>query len=224
MTVDREGEIPLPEAVTRTVRHEVGDLLQSLYATVTLLQQRLPREAALEHRLLADLRARGQRCRLLLDTVQDLILPPPLQIDPVDLAALSSELVRDVAAGHPQLELRVEAVMTPLIQGDAGRLALAGRFLLLHACRNARRHVSVRTAPAATRDEVAWEFRDDGPHYATAYLERLFVPFATPSEGNPLLGVALAHQIVTGHRGRMQAENLPEEGFHIRVILPIRSD
>src|SRR5262245_23193224 len=44
----------LPEALARTLRHEVGDLLQTVYATVAILQERLPREWSLERRVLTD--------------------------------------------------------------------------------------------------------------------------------------------------------------------------
>ena len=49
---------PLMEAVARTLRHEVGDLLQTVYSAVAILQERLPPGQTLERRLLGDLRAR----------------------------------------------------------------------------------------------------------------------------------------------------------------------
>ena len=50
------------DGVARALRHEVGDLLQSLYSTVALLQGRLPPEMELEKRLLTNLRGRAERC------------------------------------------------------------------------------------------------------------------------------------------------------------------
>ena len=34
---------PMPEALARTLRHEIGDFLQKVYASVAILQTRLPR-------------------------------------------------------------------------------------------------------------------------------------------------------------------------------------
>jgi signal transduction histidine kinase len=221
--VDHGREVPLPEAVTRTVRHEVGDLLQSLYATVTLLQQRLPAGADLEQRLLADLRSRAERCRELLDTVLDLVLPPSLAEESVDLAALTTTLVRDATGQYPHLELWADLAPVSPVQGDSVRLKQVGRFLLLHACRNARQRVVVRLGPAPTPEEVAWEFCDDGPPLSAAQLERLFVPFATAREGLVQVGVAFAGQIVTRHGGRVSAQNLGDTGVQLLALLPVRS-
>lgn len=222
MAVDRGREVPLPEAVTRTVRHEVGDLLQTLYATVMLLQQRLPPGASLEQRLLADLRSRAERCRDFLDTALDLVLPLSLTAESVDLAVLTASLVRDAAARNPHLEVRTDLPPTPRIHGDLARLTQAGRFLLLHACRNARQAVSVRLAPAPTPEEVVWEFRDDGSPLNPAQMERLFIPFATAREGLEQLGVALAGHIIERHGGRVSAQNLAD-GVQLLALLPVCS-
>ena len=40
--------LPLQEILVRTLRHEVGDLLQTVYSTVAILQDRIPPQQALE--------------------------------------------------------------------------------------------------------------------------------------------------------------------------------
>ena len=75
----------LPEALVRTIRHEVGDHLQTVYAAVAILQKRLPAEAAVERRVLADLRSRAEECKRLLDDVSDLVSPLSLSVEPADL-------------------------------------------------------------------------------------------------------------------------------------------
>jgi len=47
----------VPEAIVRTLRHEVGDLLQTVYAAVAILKDRLPAECQTERRILIDMRA-----------------------------------------------------------------------------------------------------------------------------------------------------------------------
>ena len=63
------------EMVARTLRHEVGDLLQTVYSTVAILQERLAADQALERRLLTDLKGRAENCRNELDAVVDLVCP-----------------------------------------------------------------------------------------------------------------------------------------------------
>src|SRR5262245_19545532 len=68
-TAAKAGKTPprsLPEAITRTLRHEVGDLLQTLYATVAILQKRLPADWDLERRILSDMRRRAESCKHML--------------------------------------------------------------------------------------------------------------------------------------------------------------
>ena len=63
------------DLVARTLRHEVGDLLQSIYSTVAIMQRLLAPEAERERRLLADLRLRAEICRDQIDAAHDLLRP-----------------------------------------------------------------------------------------------------------------------------------------------------
>ena len=65
----------LSHSVLRHLRHEMGDLLQTIYASVAIIQERLPKESAFERRILTDLRARAENCKQLLDDVHDLLSP-----------------------------------------------------------------------------------------------------------------------------------------------------
>src|SRR5690242_12596189 len=103
MTADKAetpGGIPpsrLLEVVTRTLRHEVGDLLQTVYSTVAILQERLSPGATLERRFLADLRNRAETCKNELDAIHDLVLPITLRPAPVDLAETVAGLTAVIA-------------------------------------------------------------------------------------------------------------------------------
>src|SRR5437588_9075053 len=91
-----------PEAITRLLRHELGDLLQSIYATAAILQRRLPADWELERRIVTDLRARGESCKDLLDAVHDFVCPFTLNLEPVNLADLAAKLVAASTPKHPQ--------------------------------------------------------------------------------------------------------------------------
>jgi signal transduction histidine kinase len=213
------GSPNLPEVVVRTLRHEVGDLLQTVYATAAILQERLPADWALERRIVADLRARGEACKNLLDAVHDLVCPMILNAEPVNLAELASALVGAASARHPQLLVRAEGGPVPAVQGDAKRLAQLGNLLLSHACQRARNQVSFRTQQG--RGEVEWVVTDDGAEVPADQLERLFTPFATTRHSFGTLAVALAQKIAQLHGGRVVAANRPEGGFRVQVILPL---
>src|SRR5438046_9166597 len=100
----------LPEALARTLRHEVGDLLQTIYAAVAILQRRLSPEATLERRVLGDLRSRAEGCKRLLDNVSDLVGTVNLVVEPIDLAEVTASLV--AVAWHRYAQLAIQADAT----------------------------------------------------------------------------------------------------------------
>src|SRR5438093_6143915 len=100
MTMETAGKPApgnMPELITRTLRHEVGDLLQTLYATVAILQRRLPADWIQERRVLSDLRARAESCKNLLDIAHDYACTLGLSYAEVDLRELTARLVAAAA-------------------------------------------------------------------------------------------------------------------------------
>jgi signal transduction histidine kinase len=211
----------LPEALARTLRHEVGDLLQTIYAAVAILQKRLPAEATVERRVLGDLRGRAEGCKRLLDNVSDLVSPLTLSIEDVDLTQVAAALVTAVSPRYPALEIRAAPSPSVVVPADEKRISQVGELLLNQACEAARAQVLFHTR--AADGEAEWSVTDDRPSVATEELEELFSPFEMIRHGNSRLGLALAQRLVLLHGGRIVAENMPEGGFCIRVWLPMQS-
>jgi two-component system sensor histidine kinase MtrB len=222
MEPERQASSPdgpsLPEVVVRTLRHEVGDLLQTVYATAAILQERLPADWALERRIVADLRTRGEACKNLLDTVHDLVCPMALNAEPVNLAEVASALVGTASARFPQVRIQAEGAPSANVVGDAKRLAQMGSLLLSHACQRGPKQVTFRTQPGVAG--VQWTVTDDGPEVPADQLDRLLTPFASTRHSFPTLVVALAHKIAALHGGELTAANRPGGGFMVQVTLP----
>src|SRR5262245_45575083 len=105
----------VPEAIVRLLRHEVGDLLQTVYAAVAILKERLPPEYPTERRILTDMRARAETCRDLLDTVHDLVCPITLSLEDTDLAELVRSVAGRIGARFPRVTLRLETDTVPIV-------------------------------------------------------------------------------------------------------------
>src|SRR5437660_9552847 len=120
----------LPEALARTLRHEVGDLLQTIYAAVAILQKRLPAEATVERRVLCDLRSRAEGCKRLLDNVSDLVGTVNLVVEPIDLAEVTASLVAVAGHRYAQLEIQADAPAPVVVPADEKRIAQIGEILL----------------------------------------------------------------------------------------------
>ena len=212
----------LLENVTRTLRHEVGDLLQTIYSTVAILQERLPAAATLERRFLGDLRGRAETCKYELDAVHDLVLPLNLKPGLTDLAELAGGVAATLAARYPSVQVHRELSGPLPVVADAARLDQVGRLLLLNACQAARGHAWVRTGPGRTAGEVEWSVADDGYGATPEQLGWLTAPFASTQQALVGLGLALAHRVVELHGGRLEAANRPEGGFRVTLSLPSR--
>ena len=224
-TESAESLVPsrLLQSVTRTLRHEVGDLLQTIYSTVAILQERVPPDAKLERRFLADLRARAETCRDELDAVHDLVMPVTLNTGPTDLTELARGIVASAAARSRSLDMRVEHAGSLQIEADARRLDQVGRLLLAGVSQSAQHEVVVRAVPGAGPNEVEWSFSSDGHNATSEELGWLETPFATTQHALIGLGLALARRIVELHGGRVTAANRPEGGVRVTIVLPRRA-
>ena len=69
-------------------------------------------------------------------------------------------------------------------------------------------------------DQVAVEFRDDGPGIEPADLRRVGEPFFTTKRGGTGLGLAIAQRIVERHGGVLTLESVAGRGTTARVTLP----
>jgi signal transduction histidine kinase len=210
----------LSENLVRTLRHEIGDFLQTVYSSAAILQARLPTSSNLERTVVANLRARAEACKHLLDTIHDVVFPITLSLESLTLADLSARLVAEATARFPHLEIRAEAEPVPTIRGDSARLVQVGNALLENACQSARSKVEFRTAAVPGRPEVAWIVTDDGPSVPDDQLDQMFDTFSTSRRGTLGLGLGPVNKIVMLHGGRVEAANT-EGGFRVRAVLPV---
>jgi signal transduction histidine kinase len=208
------------EGVTRSLRHELGDLLQTIYAAVAVLRDCLPPEATLERTILADLRTRAERTRDLLDIVHDLVAPVTLSPTSVDLAELVTSLAASATVRFPHCDLRTEITATPPLQADPRWLARLGTLLLGYACEISQGPVRVgvrMTGPNA----VAWTVRSEDGTIPAEHLETVQAPFAKPGPGSSRLVLPLVRRLTEWHHGRFAAGNGSAGGFEVQLLFPL---
>jgi signal transduction histidine kinase len=210
----------LPEAVVRTLRHEVGDLLQTVYAAAAVLQQRLPEGWDLEQRILADMRARGEACKSLIDITHDLICPVALHFEPVNLAELLVHAA-GAAARRSGVKLETELADTPVLQADAQKLTQVARSLLADACQVDVSRVRVTLAPTAEGREVQWTVQRNGAKAPLEQIEHYFSLSKAGYQGPLSLALLHARKMIELHGGRIFAVDPPEDGLLVRVLLPL---
>jgi signal transduction histidine kinase len=131
-------------------------------------------------------------------------------------------LVRN-ACDTDQLELRrrIESGL-PMLECDPEQL----KQVLLNLVTNANQAmpqggiVSLEAELSGTTINI--DVHDQGPGIDQEHLERIFDPFFTTKESGTGLGLSVAHQIISQHRGTMTVIRNSPHGVTIRVSLPLQ--
>jgi len=206
--------------MARLIRHEVGDLLQSVYSTVAVLIERLPAELALERRLLSDLKSRAELCRGELDAVVDLASPAEPAAERVELAGVFAHALAQVRKRHPALHLTAQTPPPVAVVADGRGLAAATFLLLTATCSSAKSQVRVGFSPGERHVDCSLE--RDGYPATPEQLAWLEAPFATTQQAAFGLGLALTRRAVAG--GEVEARNVPDGGVLVRIRFPVWAD
>jgi signal transduction histidine kinase len=123
-------------------------------------------------------------------------------------------------AGESARPLAGEAPAGLRLRGDRLRLEQAMGNLVDNALRHGRGRVALRAA--AVDGKVELSVRDQGEGFGNGFVGRAFERFsrARPSSEGAGLGLSIVRVIAEAHGGSADAENAPEGGAHVRLMLP----
>jgi two-component system sensor histidine kinase PilS (NtrC family) len=162
------------------------------------------------------------RLNLLITDFLTYARPAPLARAPVDVAGLARDvcevLRRDARWAGNEVTLRCPEALT--VEADAAQL----RQMLWNLLKNAleaspvQAAVEVYVEPVAAG--VALTVKDRGEGIRPEIRAHLFEPFHTTKEGGTGLGLAVVHNIVTAHGGRIEVVSETHGGTQMRVSLP----
>jgi signal transduction histidine kinase len=212
------------KGLARRLRHEVGDFLQKVYASVAILQGRMPPEWQQEREILLRLRRQAESCRNFVDALQDFLCPVTLSLETFDVTQLTTTIAREAETQWPRLKVRTEGTGPATVTADLERIGHVGKALIANACEAARGQVTWRVVSIPETREIEWIIRDDGPGIAAETSHLLFTPFFSTRPGHAGLGLALARKLILLHGGEITAGNLAQGGFQVRVVLPQTMD
>jgi two-component system, OmpR family, sensor kinase len=150
-----------------------------------------------------------------------------LEREPVDLAVLAAEGVRDAKAVEPSRPITLETEGATVVRGDEARL----RQVVANLLGNVRRHTPPGAAAhvrvARVGDEAVLEVADAGQGMSAEQTARVFERFfrADPSRartsGGTGLGLSIVAAIASAHGGRAEVESEPGRGSTFRLVLPL---
>jgi signal transduction histidine kinase len=94
------------------------------------------------------------------------------------------------------------------------------RQAVLDLVDNGRRYGRVRVRASREGDDAVIVVEDDGPGFGADVLERAFEPFVHSDDGGSGLGLSLVRAVADAHGGTALAENPPEGGARVTLVLP----
>jgi two-component system nitrogen regulation sensor histidine kinase GlnL len=220
----------------RNLAHEIKNPLGGIRGAAQLLDRELERPGL--HEYTQVIIKESDRLQALMDrllTPHRLPLPGPVNIHEV------LERVRSVMlAEFPDIAVRRDYdTSLPLLTGDREQLIQ----VVLNIVRNAAQAIKVsgmdlasgeirlktRVARQVTiarrrfRHAVQIEISDNGPGIPENMRERVFQPLISGREGGSGLGLTIAHNFITQHRGAITVDSVPGRTC-FTLLLPVQDD
>ncbi len=83
--------------------------------------------------------------------------------------------------------------------------------------------IATRCERVGDADHAVVTVSDNGPGFQRELLARVFDPYVTSKPKGTGLGLAIVKKIVEEHGGRIDADNRPDGGARVRVVLPLEN-
>src|SRR5262245_53090787 len=215
------GQAPVAQRLARLLRHEVGDLLQSVYSTTAILLDRLSADQMLERRLLADLKQRAEVCRFELDAALDLVSRPALSTCTVDLVPLLTGALAGLRNRFPALRITGNLNAAASVQSDPRALHAALSMLLLGLAQTTQEQMRGDVRANGARIELEWV--RDGCSVPADELEWLTEVFATTQQALFGMALALTARVVREGGGEVEVNSPREGGVCVRILFPVHA-
>jgi len=135
-----------------------------------------------------------------------------------------TDLYRAQVAGRGvRLKVELDPALATVV-ADQGRLRQLLHNLLTNAVEALEGHPDgeiVVETHLATRDDAEVVVVDNGPGFPRELIGQVFDPYVTTKARGTGLGLAIVRKIVEEHGGSIEADNRPEGGARVRVVLPV---
>jgi nitrogen fixation/metabolism regulation signal transduction histidine kinase len=128
---------------------------------------------------------------------------------------------------HAEVKLDLDE-KAAMLEADRGRVRQILNNLMTNALEalegvsGPRLEIGTRLEQGADAAYAVVTVCDNGPGFQRELLNRVFDPYVTSKPKGTGLGLAIVKKIVEEHGGRIDADNRPEGGARVRVVLPMK--
>ncbi|MEZ5352902.1 MAG: ATP-binding protein [Bryobacteraceae bacterium] len=206
--------------------HEIRNPLASIAGAIDILE-RNPGQEDRAFEFFGIIKKECDRLNRLLTSLLDFARPrqPEIgKVEPVCVIGSVANLVRH-SAEQQNVVLR-EDIPSGLasVEGDSEQIEQVILNLTLNAIQAMPGGGEIILSGAQRSGEIMLSVQDQGSGIADEDLDKIFDPFYTTKASGTGLGLSVAHQIVTQHRGSIQVSKNDGPGMKVTVVLPVKHD
>ena len=220
--------------VARRLAHEIKNPLTPIQLSAERMRRRFlgsmtPRDAEILDRSTRTIVSQVEAMQQMVNAFSEYARAPEMIITRFSLNQLVTEVADLYRSQDPRATIRLDLdEHVDSIEADRGRV----RQILNNLVTNALEALDGTAHPKldiASRLEYGGDAGyavvtvcDNGPGFQRELLGRVFDPYVTSKPKGTGLGLAIVKKIVEEHGGRIDADNRPEGGARVRVVLPVK--
>jgi len=219
--------------VARRLAHEIKNPLTPIQLSAERLRRRLLSGMSEQD---AEILERGTRTIVQqVETMQQMVnafseyaRAPEMLVTRFSLNQLVTEVADLYRSQAPRTRIRLD--LDPRLEGieaDRGRVRQILNNLITNALEALEGipqpglEIATRLDSTGESEYASVTVSDNGPGFPRELLGRVFDPYVTSKPKGTGLGLAIVKKIVEEHGGRIDADNRPEGGARVRVVLPV---
>jgi nitrogen fixation/metabolism regulation signal transduction histidine kinase len=219
--------------VARRLAHEIKNPLTPIQLAAERLRRRLqgklaPDDADVLERATHTIVQQVETLKGMVNAFSEYARDPELKLTALNLNDLTAEVVELYRAQGitVTIDMQTDPALPPVL-ADRGRLRQVLNNLITNALEAVEGVAGARVAVATQMNSgpapksAVIMVTDNGHGFDRDMLARVFDPYVTSKPRGTGLGLAIVKKIAEEHGGSIEANNLPEGGAYVRVVIPI---
>jgi nitrogen fixation/metabolism regulation signal transduction histidine kinase len=220
--------------VARRLAHEIKNPLTPIQLSAERMRRKFlasmnPADAEILDRSTRTIVSQVEAMQQMVNAFSEYARAPEMKITRFSLNQLVTEVADLYRSQDPRATIRLDLDESiEGIEADRGRIRQILNNLVTNALESLD-GVGSPTLEIASRLESGGDASyavvtvcDNGPGFQRELLGRVFDPYVTSKPKGTGLGLAIVKKIVEEHGGRIDADNRPEGGARVRVVLPVK--